>query len=132
MYALFSFPRQSVWGSLPSLSYSHGHTERGLGEGSNTLIHLSISYFCEKSHKNSKWLKLLLCILGSQISPAFQASHYLLPRKFESWLFWARCLEEIARRSTLLYIKDIFLKNSVQTYGLNQQNLTFHVPGKPV
>lgn len=88
--------------------------------GSNTLIHLSISYFCEKSHKNSKWLKLLLCILGFQISPAFQASHYLLPRKFENWPFWARCLEEIACRSTLLYIKDIFLKNTVQTYGLNQ------------
>lgn len=99
--------------------HSWTYRKRSWG-GSNTLIHFTISYFCEKSHKSSKWLKLLLCILGFQISPAFQASHYLLPRKFESWPFWARCLKEIAYRSTLLYIKDIFLKNSVQTYGLHQ------------
>lgn len=77
-------------------------------------------FFCEKSYEGPKWLKLLLCILRFQISTAFQVSHYLLPRKFESWPFWARCLKEIAYRSTLLYIKDIFLKNSVQTYGFNQ------------
>lgn len=80
----------------------------------NTLIPLPISYFRKKNHEGPKWLELLFCILGFQISTAFQASHYLLARKFESWPFWARCLEEIAYRSTLLYIKDIFLKNSVQ------------------
>lgn len=40
--------------------------------------------------------------------------------EIRDWPFWARCLKEIAFRSTLLYIKDIFLKSSVHTYGFNQ------------
>lgn len=100
-------------------SPSPTHRKKSWG-GLKSLIHLPISYFCKKSHEGPKWLKLLLCILWFQISTAFQASHYLLPKKFETWPFWARCLKEIAYRSTLLYIKDTFLKNSVPTYGFNQ------------
>lgn len=122
-WILQAFVLLSIAASLEVISQlvllSLTYRKRSWG-GSNTLIHLLISYFCEKSHEGPKRLKLLLCILGFQISTAFQASHYLLPRKFESGPFWARCLKEIAYRSTLLYMKDIFLKNSVQTYGFNQ------------
>lgn len=122
-WILQAFVLLSIAASLEVISQlfllSLTYRKRSWG-GSNTLIHLLISYFCEKSHGGPKRLKLLLCVLGFQISTAFQASHYLLPRKFESWPFWARCLKEIAYRSNLLYMKDIFLKNSVQTYGFNQ------------